>query len=464
MHSREHETSTRHEGILLQIRELLSPHQFKTWFREVKVEDLADGGLRLLVPNLFVRDWISNYYVDILAHAVRRCYGVERTLAIAVDPDAPSAALVAAVPESRPAATAEDPASAPPPPELDTAASDMVLTNAYTFSNFVVGSSNRFAHATAVAVAEAPGKSYNPLFLHGSVGLGKTHLLQAVCHQILVRQPSARILYLSCESFINQFISSLENNALSSFRHKYRNVDVLLVDDIQLLANKERTQEEFFHTFNTLHHLGRQIVLSSDAPPKDIPTLQERLVSRFKMGMVVEVDPPDFETRVNILKNKARLRSNTLADEVAQFLAEHVSTNIRELEGAVIRLIAYAALVNRPIDLALAREAMADGTPRRNAAVTIHDIVTVVTRYYNVKLSDLQSRRRTQSIAFPRQVCMHLARNNTNLSLEEIGAYFGGRDHTTVLYALEKIARLMEEDRAQGDVIRRLEREIGGTH
>ncbi|MBI4879045.1 MAG: chromosomal replication initiator protein DnaA [Planctomycetes bacterium] len=442
----------------MHVRELVSEQQYRTWFRAVRQQDAGDGSIRLLVPNDFVMDWISNYFPDILAQAVRRCYGDDRKISLALDPDTPPAPKIE---RERPPMPPAAPPAAPGDSSL-ARSSDTSLHEEYTFENFVVGTSNRFAHAAATAVAEAPGKSYNPFFLHGSVGLGKTHLLQAICHQILAKDRRANILYLSCESFTNHFIASLENNDLPAFRQKYRKVDVLLVDDIHLLANKERTQEEFFHTFNTIYNLGRQIAISSDAPPKDIPTLQERLVSRFKMGLVVEIAPPDFETRVNILKRKARLRGHTLPDDVSHYLAEHISTNIRELEGSVVRLIGYAALENQPISLDLARVALSDATAARATAVTIHDIVSAVTRYFNVKLSDLQSKRRTQSIAFPRQVCMYVARQNTNLSLEEIGGYFGGRDHTTVIYATEKIKRMIDEDPHQAEIIRRLEKTVRG--
>ena len=470
MHSGEREASTRQEDLLLHIRELVSPQQFNTWFRHVSLLDPGvSNGVRLMVPNTFVRDWISNYYSNVLTKAIRRCYGVDREVSISIDPDAgPSPTIEHEIPpfptQGGPAVRVSKgkPTSGNSPAKTSQLAvfSDTILHEDYTFDNFVVGSSNHFAHAAAIAVADAPGKSYNPFFLHGSVGLGKTHLQQAVCHQILAQQPDSNILYLSSESFINQFIASLEGNDLSSFRNRYRNVDVILVDDIHLLANKERTQEEFFHTFNTIYNLGHQIVLSSDAPPKDIPTLQERLVSRFKMGLVVEIAPPDFETRVNILKRKARLRGHELMDEVAHLLAEHISTNIRELEGAVIRLIGYASLLDKPITLDLAREVIMDDIGPRKTAVTIQDIVSVVTQYFNVKLSDLQSKRRNHSIAFPRQICMHLARNMTNLSLEEIGGYFGGRDHTTVIYATEKIKKAVTKDQSLKDLVQHLTREI----
>ncbi len=453
---------TKSDAFLVHVRELVSAQQYDTWFRAVSLHVEADGGLVLLVPNKFVRDWVSSYYSDVLAQAVRRSFGEARSVTIAVDPNAPPLKVAVAPEAGAEPELPEGPESpepgAQPLPRVETGSldSDTVLHDQYTFENYVVGAGNRFAFAAATAVAEAPGKNYNPFFLHGSVGLGKTHLLQAICHQILRTRPNSRILYLSCESFINQFIEALENRDVAAFRQKYRNVDVLLVDDIQFLANKERTQEEFFHTFNTIYNLGNQIVLSSDAPPKEIPTLQERLVSRFKMGLVVEMAPPDFETRVAILKRKARMREMDLPDEVAHFLAEHVSTNIRELEGAVVRVLGYASLEGRPLDIEVARDAMRDGAVSRSNAITINDVIRVVTDYFSVKLPDLQSKRRTQSIAFPRQICMFLARENTDLSLSEIGGYFGGRDHTTVLYAIEKIREDAANDASLAELLRRL--------
>jgi len=332
--------------------------------------------------------------------------------------------------------------------------SDVVLNSKYTFDTFVVGPCNRFGHAAAMGAGEAPGKSYNPFFLHGRVGVGKTHLLQAVCFSVLERWPETRILYLSCETFVNHFISALENGDMAEFRNKYRNVDVLVVDDIHLLANKERTQEEFFHTFNTLYNAGKQIVLSSDSPPKDIPTLQERLVSRFKWGMVTEIEPPCYETRMAIVKRKSRDRGHEVPDDVAQLIAEHIDQNVRELEGAVTRLIGYSSLTGRPITLELAREALADVFQVRRGVPTMDDIISVVTEYFSVKLTELQSKKRTKSIAFPRQIAMYLARKITRHSLGEIGGFFGGRDHSTVLYAINRIATAItqdEETRAQVD-------------
>ncbi|MDP6955667.1 MAG: chromosomal replication initiator protein DnaA, partial [Planctomycetota bacterium] len=333
----------------------------------------------------------------------------------------------------------------------------------YTFDNFVVGPCNRFAHAASVGVGEAPGTNYNPFFLHGSVGLGKTHLLQSMCWSLLEREPNTRILYLSCETFVNHFISALEDGDLQAFRHKYRNVDVLVVDDIHILANKERTQEEFFHTFNTLYNAGKQIVLSSDSPPRDIPTLQERLVSRFKWGLVTEIEAPCYETRMAILKRKSRDRGTELPDDVAQLLAENVESNIRELEGAVTRLMGFASLSGQAVTPELARQALSDLFPATIGAPTIHDILSLVTEHFSVRLADLQSRRRTQSIVLPRQVAMYLARKITPLSLEEIGSYFGGRDHSTVLHAVNKVSGTLERDPAMARLAESLLGRLGSA-
>jgi chromosomal replication initiator protein len=335
--------------------------------------------------------------------------------------------------------------------------SDVGLNPTYRFETFVVGPCNRFAHAAAVGVSEQPGLHYNPLFLHGNVGLGKTHLIQSLCHAILTRDPGTRILYLSCESFVNHFVDALDKGDLQRFRNKYRNVDVLVVDDIHLLANKERTQEEFFHTFNTLYNSGKQIVLSSDSPPKEIPTLQDRLVSRFKWGLVTEIETPCYETRRAILKRKSREKGNELPDDVASDLAEAITANIRELEGAVTRLLGYAALSNQPVSVSLARECLRDLFEHATSQPNIEDVLRVVTSHFQIRLVDLQSRKRTHAIAFARQVGMYLARRLTRLSLQEIGGHFGGRDHSTVLYAVERIREGTQKDAETLEIVRRLE-------
>lgn len=309
-----------------------------------------------------------------------------------------------------------------------------------TFESFVAGPCNRFAHAAALAVSDAPGASYNPLFLYGNCGLGKTHLLQAICHRILERAPATRIMYVSCETFVNQFIEAVERNALNSFRNLYRRVDVLVIDDMQFIAGKDRTQEEFFHTFNTLHQVNKQIVLSADSPPQQIQGLEERLVSRFNWGLLTRIDTPCLETRCAIIRRKMRLRGMELPEDVVMHIAERAASNTRELEGALNRVHGLAALERREIDLPLAREALGSEPLAPSRQVKIQDIMNIVTSRFDVKLSDLQGRKRSRSIALPRQVCMFLARQFTRHSLEEIGGFFGGRDHTTVLHANKLVA------------------------
>jgi chromosomal replication initiator protein len=311
----------------------------------------------------------------------------------------------------------------------------------YTFENLVVAENNRLAHAACVAVCEAPGQAYNPLFLHGTVGLGKSHLLQATCHRLLDRRRDAKILYLSCESFVNQFIAGVERGELERFRYHYRHLDVLVIDDIHFLADKERTQEEFFHTFNTLYQSQRQVILSSDSAPQEIPHLEERLVSRFKWGLVARLDRPDFETRVAILGKKARQQGLDLPDEILRYIAQTHDNNIRELEGAVTRVAAEFRLAGAPLTIEMVRGLLADSAPKTAREITVAEIIDAVVRRYSVRVSDLQSKKRSRSVALPRQVAMYLARRLTDLSLEEIGGYFGGRDHTTVLHAERKIAQ-----------------------
>lgn len=316
----------------------------------------------------------------------------------------------------------------------------MILSPDYAFDTFITGPNNQLAYAASVAVANSPGTAYNPLFIHGGVGLGKTHLLQAICQKILLGQPDFQILYVSCDAFINQFIECVQSGQMHEFRHRYRHVDMLVIDDIHFLGNRERTQEEFFHTFNELYQLNRQIVLSSDAAPSEIPHLEERLVSRFQWGLVANVTKPSYETRLAILQAKARLRAVSIPDDVIALIASKIDSNARELEGAITTIQAHAQLRSRPIDLTLAREALGEPTaePRSNR-VTLDTIIDQVTAYYGIKLSDLQSRRRHKSVTEPRQVCMWLARRHTRFSLEEVGGYFGGRDHTTVMHSLKTV-------------------------
>jgi chromosomal replication initiator protein len=330
----------------------------------------------------------------------------------------------------------------------------------YMFDQFVTGPCNRLANAAAIAVAEQPGKAYNPLFIHGGVGLGKTHLLQAICQKVLENQPDARILYLCCDSFINQFILAVETGDMMQFRHRYRHVDVLVIDDIHFLAGKDRTQEEFFHTFNTLYQQQKQIILSADCPPSEIPELEERLVSRFNWGLVARIEKPCYETRVAILQKKARMRGLQLPEDVVCYVAAKIENNTRELEGAITKIQGLARLQSGPIDLELAKTALGDSATAEKKRVTIQQILDTVTKYYNVRLSDLQSKKRHKSIAFPRQVCMFLARRHTRYSLEEIGGYFGGRDHTTVLHAVRTVQQDCTQEREIQDQLNHIEGQL----
>ncbi len=309
------------------------------------------------------------------------------------------------------------------------------LNDDYLFENFVTGPCNRLAHAACVAVSDAPGKAYNPLFIHGSVGLGKTHLLQATCQKITRDHPNGKLCVISCETFVNHFIQAVEEGKLHEFRYRYRHADILAIDDIQFLSDHDQTQEEFFHTFNTLYQTQKQIILTSDRGPHQIPDLKERLVSRFNWGLVARIDKPGYETRVAIVNKKAKLRGIELPQDVVCFIAGTIDSNTRELEGAIIKIAMLANVTHREINLDLAQEALGAEKSPTGREVTIEDILNAVTSRFNVRIADLQSKKRSRSIAFPRQLCMYLARNLTRHSLEEIGGYFGGRDHTTVLHA-----------------------------
>src|SRR5699024_5489208 len=316
------------------------------------------------------------------------------------------------------------------------------LNPKYTFDTFVIGNSNRFAHAACVAVAESPARAYNPLFLYGGVGLGKTHLMHAIGHHIITQKKDAKVVYVSSEKFTNELINSIKDDRNEEFRNKYRNVDILLIDDIQFIAGKERTQEEFFHTFNSLHEANKQIIISSDRPPKEIPTLEDRLRSRFEMGLITDIQAPDFETRIAILRKKAQMENIEVSNEVTTYIAKNIKSNIRELEGALTRVIAYSSLTNRTISFDLAVEALKDIiTTTKNEEITVNRIKEKVASVFNIKMEDFNSKKRTRSIAYPRQIAMYLSRELTDLSLPKIGEEFGGRDHTTVIHAHDKIVK-----------------------
>jgi chromosomal replication initiator protein len=420
------------------------------WFDEIEPLDIEGGVVRMLVREPVQLKYLQRCGVRQFTEAAQQVSG--RLLALRFV--GPEEEFIAA-PTPEPVVEHD---------ELPRFEEQMLLSPDYTFDNFVVGPGNRLAHAAAIAVADKPGRAYNPYFIHGGVGLGKTHLLQAITQTILRNNRAARICYISCGTFTDAFHDSVKAGRMNEFRHRFRNVDVLVIDDIHFLSKREQSQEEFFHTFNALYQAGRQVVLSSDAAPQDIPDLEERLTSRFNCGLVARIDRPCFETRVSILRGKARMLGLEMPDDVPAYIAARIDSNIRELEGALTRVRGLAAAMDAPISLELAKAAIASDTPidRPGGQPNIQAIVDAVTRFYDVKLTDLLSKRRHKSIALPRQVCMWLARRHTRFSLEEIGGYFGGRDHTTVMHAIRTIdARKQVDQRLSGDV-ERIESDLQG--
>jgi len=416
----------------------------RPWFTELEPIALEHGLLEIQVPGAAERDYCRRHATRLFTEAAQAATGMLVGICFLT-----SAQLDTA--RSTPAEAVDGTY------QIDQASP---LDPSYVFGTFVTGPCNRLAHAACTAVSESPGRSYNPLFLHGSVGLGKTHLLQATCQEIVESPESANICVLSCETFVNHFIQAVEKNLLHAFRYRYRHVDVLAIDDIQFLANHEQTQEEFFHTFNTLYQDRKQIILSSDRGPNEIKGLEDRLVSRFSWGLVARIDRPCYETRMAIVHKKARLRNIALPEDVVCFIAGTIDSNTRELEGAISKIVMLAQVSDRPIDMAIAEEALGAEPGAKNREVTIEDILSVVTTRYNVRLADLQSKKRSRSITFPRQICMYLARSLTRHSLEEIGGYFGGRDHTTVLHANKSIEEQRNQNPQFQAVLERISQDI----
>ncbi|MDQ0091908.1 chromosomal replication initiator protein [Paenibacillus anaericanus] len=426
-------TSELWQHILAIINTKLSKPSFDTWFKATKVVSLTDRSIVISAPTTFAVEWLESRYTKLVATTVFEYLNKQVDVSFVIEESAPT--------ELTPAH--KEP---PAPVHMEEGFSHM-LNPKYTFDTFVIGSGNRFAHAASLAVAEAPARAYNPLFLYGGVGLGKTHLMHAIGHYILEHSPSSKVVYISSEKFTNEFINSIRDNRAESFRNKYRNIDILLIDDIQFLAGKESTQEEFFHTFNALHEERKQIIISSDRPPKEIPTLEERLRSRFEWGLITDIQPPDLETRIAILRKKAKAENLDIPNEAMMYIANQIDTNIRELEGALIRVVAYSSLINQDVTTHLAAEALKDIIPSsRPKMITIQDIQQKVGEYYNMKLEDFKARKRTKAIAFPRQIAMYISREMTDFSLPKIGDAFGGRDHTTVIHAHEKISQLIKVD------------------
>ncbi len=444
---------------LEKIKEQISNPSFKTWFSDTEpVEVTSDNIIHFKVPNEFIQEWISSHYNSLIAETLSEISGEEVEVKFLT-------------PEELEKMQTNEPDKGQSEQEnegkiiqdVDNNQLKNGLNEKYTFDTFVVGNSNRFAHAASLAVAEAPAKAYNPLFIYGEVGLGKTHLMQAIAHFILDHNPKQKVVYVSSETFTNELINAIKDDKTVDFRNKYRNIDILLVDDIQFLAGKERTQEEFFHTFNALHEANRQLIISSDRPPKEIPTLEERLRSRFEWGLITDIQKPDLETRIAILRKKADLENLEIPNEVIIYIANKIQSNIRELEGALIKVIAYSELVDRDVDLELAQEALKDLVTEKSeeeVELNIAAIKKVVAEHYNITLEEMDSKRRTQNIVLPRQVAMYLARELTDSSLPTIGEEFGDRDHTTVMYAHNKIADRKEEENEFEQTLEKLQQKL----
>jgi len=427
--------------ILANIQQKIHPHSFQTWFASLKPISLDSDTLTLGTPDQFFSNWLKDRYGALLEQELKELGLANVKINFVLVEPGPQGEL----PVAQLAA------------KLKTETEEKVRLNSfYTFESFVVGSSNRFAHAACMAVAESPAKAYNPLFIYGGVGLGKTHLLQAVGHYVRLRNPKVKLTYISSEEFTNQLISAIQNRTTIRFRERYRNVDVLLIDDIYFIAGKESTQEEFFHTFNALYDAHKQIVLSSDRSPKDIQGLEERLVSRFGWGLATDIQPPDFETRSAILRKKVELAGVKVPQEVILFISEKVKTNIRELEGALIRVVAQAELSGEKISLDGAQKILKDMIREEEKKITIDVIQKKVAEHFNIRFSDMRTRKRNQAVAFPRQVAMYLSRELTTHSLPEIGMYFGGKDHTTILHAWNKINKDIEKQKALKETVKNL--------
>lgn len=416
--------------VLNLIKVELTEVSFNTWLKTVEPVNISNSKVILAAPNEFTKNILEGRYLNLIKNAFKQVTEEDFEIIFTM-----------------PGEEQYDFREQTTTPEVNDNNQKSQLNPKYTFDSFVIGSSNRFAHAASLAVAEAPAKAYNPLFIYGGVGLGKTHLMHAIAHYTLSQNPNAKVVYVSSEKFTNELINSIREYRNEEFRNKYRNIDVLLIDDIQFIAGKEGTQEEFFHTFNALHEANKQIIISSDRPPKDIPTLEDRLRSRFEWGLITDIQAPDLETRVAILRKKANIENITVNDDVMLYIATKIQSNIRELEGALIRVVAYSSLTNSEVTEELAEEALKDILSNNKAKeVTVETIKQSISKNFNIKMDDFTSKKRTRAIAYPRQIAMYLTRELTDLSLPKIGDEFGGRDHTTVIHAYDKIAGEIEDD------------------
>jgi len=432
------------------IKEKISQHNFDTWIRPIQISALDGEFVQLRVPNRFFRDWLIDNYLPLIREAMKSEAGIPFQVDFVIDQENNQIDDV----ESKSGASSSEKSAPKRPPRMRANSS---LNANYSFDRFVVGASNQFAHAASVAVAEQPAKNYNPLFIYGGVGLGKTHLLNAIGLKTLTLFPELNVVYVSAEIFMNELINSIRYDKMPKFREKFRNIDCLLIDDIQFIAGKERTQEEFFHTFNTLHDAGKQIVVTSDKFPKDIPNLEGRLRSRFEWGLIADIQPPEIETRIAILEKKAQENHISLPGNVSLYLASQADSNIRELEGYLVRIAAYSSLTGRPIDLDLVKSVLKQLFRKEEKKdMTLEEIIKAVGSFFNIKISEIKSQKKNKNLVLARQVSMFLARELTSASFPDIGEKIGNRDHSTVIYAHNKIKKLLEQDAALRDSLKKI--------
>jgi chromosomal replication initiator protein len=428
---------------LAHLEQSLNPQHFSTWIKAIRFVSVEKDVIQLEVPNRFVRDWIRDHYVPMIRETVSRIGAVAYRIQLEIRSN----------PQEKESNVSEIETTRHIPP-VDISRDNQQrewngagnINSKYVFDEFVAGSSNQFAYAAAMAVASNPATTYNPLFIYGGVGLGKTHLVNAIGNAIMKKNPGMRVCYYTSEKFMNELINSLRYAKMDEFRNKFRSMDVLLIDDVQFIAGKERTQEEFFHTFNALYESHKQIVVTSDKFPKEIPGLEERLRSRFEWGLIADIQPPDVETKQAILKMKAEHNGIELPEDVIQFLATSVSSNVRELEGFLIRIGAYASLTSTPVSLSMAREILKDILVEKNREITVEEIQKTVATHFNIKVADLKSPKRLKALVLPRQIAMYLARQLTACSYPEIGERFGGKDHSTIIHAIKKMEKQMDQD------------------
>ncbi len=433
-----HTTDNVWASILGCLRKQISPQSYETWFGPTKQAKTEGDTITVEVPNNFFKEWLLDHYMDQVSTAAREIGSEGIKIDFVVCARSPQEAQDTEQINDKKGGFKLFSRSF----ERLARPQDITLNQRYTFDNFVIGGCNRFSHAAALAVADSPAKAYNPLFIYGGVGLGKTHLMQAIGLHLLAKQPRLKVTYISSEKFTNQLINSIQNRTAQKFKDKYRHQDVLLIDDIHFISGKEATQEEFFHTFNTLYDAHKQIVFSSDRSPKEMPAMEKRLVSRFEWGLVTDMQPPDTETRIAILKKKLEKETVAVPMDVVSYIADNVTANIRELEGALIRIIAYSSLVSHKIDMVVARDVLKEIIVENKVSVNVERIQSVVAKYFDIGSNDMRIKKRTKKVAYPRQVAMFLSREMTKLPLVEIGGLFGGRDHSTVIHACDKI----EED------------------